>query len=150
MKYNKQYRFTVFTEDATLDVNRFRWKLNVGSVLEQDADYLMSIENITTEVYGVGVMPMEMCCIRCENVMSKYSWCSKAGSPVIFCGSPTNFINPSKDFFTFEVNRDILNSDFVLQIDNMETVGGANRPLGIPIANYRMALTFVITEYRNN
>ena len=149
MKYNKQYSFTVFTEDSTLDVNRFRWKLNMGSVLEQDADYLMSIENITTETYG-GAVPMEMCCIRCENVMSKYSWCSKAGSPVIFCGYPMSFTNPSKDFYTFEVNRDILNSDFVLQIDNMETVGGANRPLGIPIANYRLALTFVITEYRNN
>ena len=149
MKYNKQYRFTVFTEDATLDVNRFRWKLNMGSVLEQDADYLMSIENITTETYGADVVHMEMCCIRCENVMSKYSWCSKAGSPVIFCGYPMSFTNPSKDFYTFEVNRDILNSDFVLQIDNMETVGGV-RPLGISTVNYRMALTFVITEYRNN
>lgn len=149
MKYNKQYRFTVFTEDATVDANRFRWKLNMGSVLEQDADYLMTIENITTEVYG-GAAPMELCCIRCENVMSKYSWCSKAGSPVIFCGYPMSFINTSKDFFTYEVNRDILNSDFVLQIDDMTTVGGGNRPLGIAIANYRMALTFVITEYRNN
>ncbi len=149
MKYNKQYRFTVFTEDITsLDVNRFKWKLNMGSVLEQDADYLMSIESITTEISG-GVIGMELCCIRCENVMSKYSWCSKAGSPVIFCGSPMAFANHSKDFFTYEVNRDILNSDFVLQIDNMETVGGA-RPLGISTANYRMALTFVITEYRNN
>ena len=149
MKYNKQYRFTVFTEDATLEVNRFRWKLNMGSVLEQDADYLMSIESITTEVSGGGVINMEMCCIRCENVMSKYSWCSKAGSPVIFCGSPMAFANHSKDFFTYEVNRDILNSDFVLQIDNMETVVGV-RPLGISTVNYRMALTFVITEYRNN
>jgi hypothetical protein len=148
MKYNKQYRFTVFTEDATVDVNRFRWKLNMGSVLEQDADYLMSIESITTEMSGA-VINMELCCIRCENVMSKYSWCSKAGSPVIFCGSPMAFANHSKDFFTYEVNRDILNSDFVLQIDNMETVGGV-RPLGIATANYRMALTFVITEYRNN
>ena len=150
MKYNKQYRFTVFTEDATLDVNRFRWKLNMGSVLEQDADYLMSIESITTEK-SAAVISMEMCCIRCENVMSKYSWCSKTGSPVIFCGSPTNFINPSKDFFTFEVNRDILNSDFVLHIDNMDPVLlPATRPLGISTGDYRMALTFVITEYRNN
>ena len=147
MKYNKQYRFTVFTEDTTVDVNRFRWKLNMGSVLEQDADYLMSIENITTEMSAA--LPMELCCIRCENVMSKYSWCSKAGSPVIFCGSPMAFANHSKDFFTYEVNRDILNSDFVLQIDNMETVVGV-RPLGISTVNYRMALTFVITEYRNN
>ena len=91
MKYNKQYRFTVFTEDATVDVNRFRWKLNMGSVLEQDADYLMSIESITTEVSGGGVINMEMCCIRCENVMSKYSWCIKDGSPVIFCGNPMAF-----------------------------------------------------------
>ena len=149
MKYNKQYRFTVFTEDATVDVNRFRWKLNMGSVLEQDADYLMSIESITTEVSGAGAIGIELCCIRCENVMSKYSWCSKAGSPVIFCGNPMAFANQSKDFFTYEVNRDILNSDFVLQIDNMETVGGV-RPLGISTVNYRTALTFVITEYRNN
>ena len=150
MKYNKQYRFTVFTEDATLDVNRFRWKLNMGSVLEQDADYLMSIESITTEMSAT-VTNIQLCCIRCENVMSKYSWCSKTGSPVIFCGSPMSFTNPSKDFYTFEVNRDILNSDFVLQIDNMDPVLlPATRPLGISTADYRMALTFVITEYRNN
>ena len=149
MKYNKQYRFTVFTEDSTIDVNRFRWKLNMGSVLEQDADYLMSIESITTEMSAA--LLMELCCIRCENVMSKYSWCSKAGSPVIFCGSPTNFINPSKDFFTFEVNRDILNSDFTLQIDDMKSVLGpmTSRAVGIS-TDYRLALTFVITEYRNN
>ena len=150
MKYNKQYRFTVFTEDATVDVNRFRWKLNMGSVLEQDADYLMSIESITTEMSAT-VTNIQLCCIRCENVMSKYSWCSKTGSPVIFCGSPMSFTNPSKDFYTFEVNRDILNSDFVLQIDNMDPVLlPATRPLGISTADYRMALTFVITEYRNN
>ena len=148
MKYNKQYRFTVFTEDATVDVNRFRWKLNMGSVLEQDADYLMSIESITTEMSAT-VTNIQLCCIRCENVMSKYSWCSKTGSPVIFCGSPMSFTNPSKDFYTFEVNRDILNSDFVLQIDNMETVAGPGL-LGFSTADYRMALTFVITEYRNN
>ena len=122
----------------------------MGSVLEQDADYLMSIESITTEK-SAAVISMEMCCIRCENVMSKYSWCSKTGSPVIFCGSPTNFINPSKDFFTFEVNRDILNSDFTLQIDDMKSVLGpmTSRAVGIS-TDYRMALTFVITEYRNN
>ncbi len=62
----------------------------MGSILEQDDDYLMSVENITTEISGGGVS-MELCTIRCENVMSKYSWCIKDGSPVIFCGNPMAF-----------------------------------------------------------
>jgi hypothetical protein len=68
----------------------------MGSVLEQDADCFRSIESITTEV---GSILMEMSCMRCENVMSKYSWCSKAGSPVIFSGNPMAFTNNFKKSF---------------------------------------------------
>ena len=99
--------------------------IRINRVFKRDNSDLMSIENITTEIYGADVVHMEMCCIRCENVMSKYSWCSKAGSPVIFCGYPMSFTNPSKDFYTFEVNRDILNSSnqtetkFLTHLENL-------------------------------
>ena len=74
----------------------------------------------------------------------------------MFVGTPFSHI--SKEFYTYEVNRVIINSDFTLQIDNLETPEGGQtrtlviayvpRTLGIIGTVHELSLTFVISELR--
>ena len=146
---NKQYRFTVFTQNCT-DVqtnssnNRkiFKWRLNFGQILQQDVEYKMNIESISSfnltgdnEKFSYGI-------IRCPNVMSKYFYDTDSTEycPIIFQGSLENFQNTSGNCFCYEVNPDIFNSDFTLVLDDVINDGIKDK--------FEVGVTFVLTEYR--
>jgi hypothetical protein len=164
----KQYRFTLYTQDAIAynsgtDNRRrqFDWRLNLGSIVENNGNVKMAIESIHCRDRSVIIDPAldyqanenngddlvgggdedikqrmaimnavmtgntdekELYSIRCNKVMSKYFYDSRPSlygyTPLIYNG-PLKFQNGNPEFaFCYEVNPDIVNSDFTLYIDD--------------------------------
>ena len=154
MNNNKQYRFTLFTNrDCTVEntpVGRrrvFKFLNNMGSRLEQNKEYKMTIESIST--FGV-VYETDTLVIRCPNVMGKYFYNnSPESTPIIYAGSVNN-INSSLDLFSYDVDANIMMGDFTLILDNDFQANnfGQFADLGIQDGN-EYVITFLLTEYRN-
>ena len=72
---NKQYRFTLFTNrDCTIENTPeghgrvFKFLMNMGSRLEQNKEYKMTLESVSS----FGIIDQDTLVIRCPNVMGKY------------------------------------------------------------------------------
>ena len=152
MNNNKQYRFTLFTNrDCTVEntpVGRrrvFKFLNNMGSRLEQNKEYKMTIESVGS--YG----PQEaLLVIRCPNVFGKYFHDnSPESTPIIYAGSSSHN-NSSLDLFSYDVDANIMMGDFTLILDNDFQANnfGQFDDLGIQDGN-EYVITFLLTEYRN-
>ena len=151
MNNNKQYRFTLFTtRDCTVENtpqgNRrvFKFLMNMGSRLEQNKEYRMTLESVST--FGV-IYASDTLVIRCPNVMGKYFYNNGPESTtIIYAGSVIN-INSSLDLFSYDVDANIMMGDFTLVLDN-NFQAGQLADLGIANDN-EYVITFLLTEYRN-
>lgn len=150
MNNNKQYRFTLFTNrDCTIEVTPvgrrrvFKFLMNMGSRLEQNKEYRMTLESISF----TGLFEQDLLVIRCPNVMSKYFWNNTPESaPIIYAGQ-NRFNNSSLDLYSFDVDANIMMNEFTLILDNDFDVGN-NPDTGIQeYVDY--AITFILTEYRD-
>tara|TARA_Y100000389_G_scaffold109673_1_gene106756 strand:+ start:1801 stop:2256 length:456 start_codon:yes stop_codon:yes gene_type:complete len=147
---NKQYRFTLFTNrDCTIENTPeghgrvFKFLMNMGSRLEQNKEYKMTLESVSS----FGIIDQDTLVIRCPNVMGKYFYNnSRESAPIIYAGS-VSYNNSSLDLFSYDVDANIMMGDFTLILDN----GFAPNPnvdLGIA-DDTEFVITFLLTEYRN-
>ena len=151
MNNNKQYRFTLFTNrDVNVERNQnnrrrvFKFLMNFGSRLEQNKQYKLSLESLT----GFGVPDDGIVVVRCPNVMGKYFYDnSPESTPIIYAGWVVNFQNSSLDFYSYEVDSNIMMNELTLIIDN--EIGNNNNLDNGLRDDCNFALTFILTEYRD-
>ena len=179
-------RFTVFTQDATVEYTtnrkrRFTWKLHGNKVYNDVKSLKMSIESVhcrnmsiivdgdQNKVFQQGVIPpggdgvnvitqktiamgntdeKEMYSIRCNSVSSFDNIDTRPdsykSSPIIYVGSLDYHNNNTKDSYCYEVKRDILTSDFTLDIDtNYKNPTTNVDSFGIA-PNLEIAITFIL------
>ena len=142
MKKVKEYRFTVFTQDARIDTisevvnginvtkkTKFTWKLNFGQFGIQNAK--LGIESILARDTSLIVdNTKEIYTIRCPSISSQYFYDTRDNTypncPIIYMGE-LNFknTNPTQTF-CYDTHKDILNTDFTLFIDNNKVSQGNN------------------------
>jgi len=179
-------RFTVFTQDATVEYTtnrkrRFTWKLHGNKVYNDVKSLKMSIESVhcrnmsvimdndENKVFQTGVVApgadgvniithkgiamgntdeKEMYSIRCNSVSSFDNIDTRPdsykSSPIIYVGSLNYHNNNTKESFCYEVKRDILTSDFTLDIDtNYKNPTTGVDSFGIA-PNLEIAITFIL------
>jgi len=90
----------------------------------------------------------EMYSIRCNSVSSTDNIDTRPNgyktSPIIYVGSLNYHNNNTKDSYCFEVKRDILTSDFTLDIDtNYKNPTSGDHSFGIA-PNLEIAITFIL------
>ena len=165
----RQYRFTVDSINATVyDATKFTWNLKMGNIIETNSTVMMSMETINCSsglLYRVGAGTgagvddvsdrierlQEQIIgynhgkhsnykIRCSHVNSRYVYdTNNNNNPLIYCGQLYLQNTNPKESYVFEVNKDICNGEFKLQV--LDDVGtGANLP--------RFTITFILHEYR--
>ena len=151
MNNNKQYRFTLFTNrDCTIELTPagrrrvFKFLMNMGSRLEQHKEYRMTLESIGFQ----GLYEQDLLVIRCPNVMGKYFWNNTPETaPIIYAGQ-NEFNNTSLDLYSFDVDANIMMNEFTLILDG-DFEAGNNPDTGIHPNAVEYAITFLLTEYRN-
>lgn len=161
----RQYRFTVNTNYADVENTMHTWNLQMGNIIESNSRVMMSIETIHCssdldyESLGLGQGEDEYLdrlneqnigyfhgnhsCfeIRCSHVNSRYVYDTSGNHiPLIYCGKLYLQNTNPKEAYCFEVNKDICNGEFRLEISDDD--GGANK---LP---EKITITFILHEYR--
>lgn len=162
----RQYRFTVDSINASVyDATKFTWNLKMGNIIESNSRVMMSIETIhcssaldytvgftgnddvedrieRLQEQNIGYNHGKHSCynIRCSHVNSRYVYdTNDNNNPLIYCGQLYLQNTNPKEAYVYEVNKDICNGEFKLQV--LDDVGtGANLP--------RFTITFILHEYR--
>ena len=152
MKKVKEYRFTVFTQDAKKETiseagvnknTKFTWMLNFGQFGIQNAK--LGIESIVANSFDVS---KEIYTIRCLSISSQYFYDTRDNTypncPIIYMGE-LNFknTNPTQTF-CYDTHKDILNTDFTLFIDN-DKVSQGNNLHGIA-ETLHIGITFILYD----